>query len=868
MIDVRQFLAGVEQAETRDELTAAIAWYRGPLLPACDDEWLVADRYHLHQHWLGGLMRLSRLYEAAQQYDQAIAAAEQVRQNAPLDERHYQRLMRLHMKVGHQSAALHIYQTCVEMLAREFDAPPSSETQALHAQLRHPPLASSPGVRLPIQPTAFVGRANELHALHQLLDQPACRLLTILGTGGVGKTRLALAVAEQRCTSYPHGVMFVSLAAAHSADDVLWAMSEALGLTPQGQTPLWDFLVAYLQPREVLLLIDACEHVPDAAILLSNLLAAAPGLTLLVTSREALRVQWEQRFPLEGLALTPITTAPDDEDVPDAMMLFYERIRRVQPQFTPTPEDITAIITICQAVSELPLGIEIAAALFAQMNCTAIAEMLQQQRLSVETTLRDVPSVQRSLYATTAASWQRMTSEEQRSYRCLTPFRGSFSAAAARAVAAAAPEHLQRFVDTSLLRQIASDRYQFHDVLHEFATLQLIDPLERATAHAAHSAYHLNLLQQQQAHLHGSSPRSGLDIIQENYSDIRAAWQWAVEHQEWDMLLCGVQALGDFYTFRAWIQIGYEHFQSTLVALETAVQTCPSPIRALWCLAARVAYRVAWLCVFRGDLAAAQEIIARGMHHAEAIAAPWELALTRYFLGHVLVWRGQIESALPHLAAARLGFEQQADGWYLSMVIATYGEIALLQHHYAQAQHHYTQALVCVKELGSILTQGTHLLLLGRAFVMDGKLSEAHDAYTRGLAIAREMDDYMVEASCLVGLGGVAMFQEQVDDAWYFFRASIILARSIGVPLIMLHATIGIAYLLARTGDVAQAIELLHLVIAHQACDEDPRTRAHALLDELVAPLPSEQRSMRPNCTLDEALAKVLGTSLDDMLSS
>jgi tetratricopeptide (TPR) repeat protein len=582
-----------------------------------------------------------------------------------------------------------------------------------------------------------------------------------------------------------------------------------------------------------------------------------------------LRIQWEQRFPLDGLALAFGDAAPDAADLPDAVALFHERTRRVQPGFAPTAPDAAAITTICQAVGGLPLGIEIAAALIDQMDCATIAHTMQQQRLMTRTTLHDVSPMQHSLYSTMMSSWQRLTPTEQRSYRRLAPFRGNFSTVAAHTVAAATTEHLRRFVDASLLREVHTGVYQFHDVLHEFAAAQFnADPIEARAIHSGHSAYFLDLLAQQQEYLHGPSARHGLDTIQADYSDIHAAWQWALAHQEWEPLLHSVQALGDFYAFRTWIQVGFEHLQQTMHVLEQAMHAHAAPTTVLWCLAARIAYRIGWLHVFGGDLPAAQQIMERGMQLAEAVDATWETALTRYFLGHVLVWRGDIAAALPHLAAAQEGFEQHADSWYLSMVAATYGEMALIQHDYAQAQQSYMAALTHAESLDAVLIQGTHLLLLGRSFVMDGKFAQAHAAYTRGLALAREMDDMMVVASCMVGLGGVAMLQGQGDEAWHLFRESIILARSIASLQPMLHATIGVAYLLGITGDVALAIELLRLVMAHPACDADPYARAQMFCEEFLAALPPEQqdalRTIPLAQTLDEVLTRVLDTpSLD-----
>jgi tetratricopeptide (TPR) repeat protein len=421
-------------------------------------------------------------------------------------------------------------------------------------------------------------------------------------------------------------------------------------------------------------------------------------------------------------------------------------------------------------------------------------------------------------------------------------------------------------VDISLLRQVAPERYQLHEIVQQFAAQHLANAGEHERVLAAHSGYYLTLLYRQDGNLRGPRPRPALALIEAAYSDIRVAWQWALLHQAWSELLNAIQSLSDFYEFRGWIQVGHDHLQQTVAELRTAMPTQRSPDGLLWRLMARVATRLAWFLVYRGDLAAAEALMQEGMQVAGMSQADWELALTQHFLGHVLVWRGQVQAALPHLAASQATFTRLNDRWYAGEVDSSYGEVALLRGEYAQAAQHYATFVEHLEAINDVRTLGSSLLLLGRARFLEGDMAATQAAFQRGLALAREVDDPLVVSSCLVGLGLVATAQGEVATAWPYFRESVTLARDIAVTLVLLHAAIGVAHLLAHGGDIFQAIELLRLVVVHPACDEEPRRRAQALLDTLLAALAPAERAQLlttpPACPFDELLSTLLEGSI------
>src|SRR5436305_4249715 len=339
------------------------------------------------------------------------------------------------------SAPERIYQLEVEGLPCEF-----SLLKTVEAGMKN----------LPLPRTSFVGRTSELEAIGRLLEDPACRLLTLVGPGGAGKTRLALEAAARRVDRYPHGVHFVPLASVSSPDFLAPALAESIQFAVDGAHSGFsaqEQLLDYLSERSTLLVLDNFEHLVEGSGLLGEVIERAPHVELLTTSRERLNVQSEWVFDVDGLGL-----AENGNGSASAVRLFVERAKQVAPGFA--LDDASHALRVCRLVDGMPLGIELAASWVSVLSCAEIADEIEGNIDFLATSMRDVPERHRSLRAVIDQSWRLLTDEQRGAFSRVSVFRGSFDRSAAVAVTGADLRLLSEFVAKSLPRRPAFRRFE------------------------------------------------------------------------------------------------------------------------------------------------------------------------------------------------------------------------------------------------------------------------------------------------------------------------------------------------------------------------------------------------------------------------
>ncbi|MFQ6049389.1 MAG: BTAD domain-containing putative transcriptional regulator, partial [Phycisphaerae bacterium] len=432
--------AEAPSAEREAILERGLKLYAGDLLPAeLYADWTFAWRDRLRRRYRDASLTLATEYRGAGNYDRAINLLIPFLTDDPADEAIHRELMHLYALAGQRDAALRQYQACVDALARELDVQPAEETTALYARILSGELSPPPEP----QPedtwqaaTPLFGRADELREIVSRLDNPFCRLLTLTGPGGIGKTRLAMQVAADKSGDFQHGVYFVPLAALSSPDFLVPAIAEALKLSLASSRSPRMQLLGYLRDKALLLVLDNFEHLVGGTSLLTDILTQAPQVKLLVTSRERLNLQREWVFEVQGLSCPEDANAADAEEH-GAVQLFLHAARRLRPDYALTDRNRPAVIRICHLVGGMPLGIELAAGWVRILSTTAIADEIAHNLDALATTMRDVPERHRSLRAVFEESWQHLTPAEQAVFRRLSVFRGGFSREAAEQVARA-----------------------------------------------------------------------------------------------------------------------------------------------------------------------------------------------------------------------------------------------------------------------------------------------------------------------------------------------------------------------------------------------------------------------------------------------
>ncbi len=401
---------------------------------------------------------------------------------------------------------------------------------------------SRPFTNLPVPPTPFVGRSHELAHLAQRLADPACRLLTLVGLGGFGKTRLAMRLGEislEMEDLFGDGVFLVAMDGLESANLVVPAIAAALQFTFYEQQEQSSQLLNHLANKRLLLILDNADQLLTGG-LVEEVLTRAPQVKILATSREALNLQQEWFYPIDGLAVMDKESEAGDEDkagVADAVRLFQQSARRANPDFDLDRERVH-VQRICRLVDGAPLGIELAAAWLKALSCEQIARELEQSLDFLSTSLRNIPDRHRSMRVVLEQTWHYLSAEEQRVFRRLSIFAGGFRADAAQAVAEASLRMLASLVEKSVLHLAQDGRYRIHSLLRQLAAEKLAgDPSELAAAQARHSTVYMAFLRDRQLSIAGPDQKRVLVEVEEEMDNIRVAWSHATRHQRLDDLV-------------------------------------------------------------------------------------------------------------------------------------------------------------------------------------------------------------------------------------------------------------------------------------------------------------------------------------------
>jgi predicted ATPase/DNA-binding SARP family transcriptional activator len=577
-----------------------LAGFTVPDSPAFD-AWQAGEAQLLRRELALALEKLIQLdlHSPDPAHQQAIIYAQQLLNLDPLYEPAYRLLMALYASSNQPAAAHQQYMDCVKILRDELDISPAEATTTLHERIRLGEFGSTaefaelPGYieaaaqasdgskhNLPAQITPFVGREFEITALTGLLLDPNFSLVSILAPGGMGKTRLALELGSRMLKYFPNGVFLVELTAISSSSNIIPAVAEAIGYRFQqdGRSQKQQVL-DYLRNKKMLLIVDNFEHLVDGgAEIVTEMLATASRIKILVTSRQRLYQTGETLFTLHGLRVPAVDTSEDASRFA-AIELFQQAARRARPDFSLTPENLSQIIRICRLVQGMPLGILLAATWVTVLSTAEIVEEIQRGLDILETEGSDLPERLRSIRAVFDQAWGMMVEAEQQVFMKLAIFRGGFTRKAGQIVAGAGLRQLQSLVNKALLARDADQgRYHIHELLRQYAEEKLHQSGRYHQTSRDHSHYYLAYLAGQAAPLKGAGQLSTLERIEIEFENIRQGWDTAIDSRAYELLGQALEAIYLFCSLRSRLEDGKALFDRARQGMAPMPGQEPHPV--------------------------------------------------------------------------------------------------------------------------------------------------------------------------------------------------------------------------------------------------------------------------------------------------
>jgi len=671
---------------------------------------------------------------------------------------------------------------------------------------------------LPAQPTALIGREQAIATICGLVRRAEVRLVTLIGPGGTGKTRLALQSAAELLDEFSDGVWFINLAPISDPSLVTAIVAQILGMRESGGRPLLDQLKDYLWEKQLLLLLDNFEQVADASPLVGELLAAAPRLNVLATSRMPLHLSGEREYAVAPLALPPKEPARAGQDMVlgsqfsvlssttelthyEAVRLFIERAQAVKADFAVTNANAPAVAEICYRLDGLPLAIELAAARIKLLPPQALLTRLGSRLKLLTGGARDLPERQQTIRNTIDWSYQLLDAGEKKLFTRLGVFVGGWTLEAAEAVCNVdgdlpmdIVDGIAALLDKSLVRQIeeleGEPRFMMLETIREYALEQLGARGEADAIRQQHAIYFLELAEQAEPWIRFMRPEREpwLERLEAEQGNLRAALDWFGERQELELGLRLAGALGVFWQLRF-------HWGEGRAWLEAALPRSGNLSEAA---RAKALASAAHLSRSMGGLTTARAYAEEGLALLRRLGDKAAVAFALYLLGQITQDTGEYAQARDCAEESLALFDEANNQWGRTYILDLLGQIALVQGDVAQAAVYNEEVLTFYRQLGYKRGVGHFLIQKGAIAQLQGDWEDAVALYAESLAICREIGHKSLTVGGLQSLGAAVLHQGDTRRAAACFAEGLALSRELG-------SRSGIAYSLAGMAGVAAA---------------------------------------------------------------
>ncbi len=888
-LDVALLQQPLQASTTNAELINRVEYYVGELLPGFYDDWIVRERERLQAQYEATLHTLiDRLLEDAE-WRAVLKWAEHWIATSSTPEPAYRALMRAHAALGDMANVAEVYRRCVETLAHELEVEPSAQTRHLYEQLRQGtrplvatlrPLveaSTSPAQHsLPVHLTSFIGRVDQLAAMQRLLSEE--RLVTLTGSGGTGKTRLAIEFAHQasKSTTPPHfcdGIWLVELALVAEPGRILQALASTLNLREESGSPLLQSILGFLRDKTALLIFDNCEHLVDAcARLVDQLLRVCSGIKVLVTSREMLGVIGESvlRVPSLTMPTELRSLAPQTLLRYEAVRLFVERAAAVRPEFQLNEENAKAIVQICRQLDGVPLAIELAAARVRSLTPTQISARLDDRFRLLTGGSRTALPRQQTLRAMIDWSWDLLSEAECMLLRRLTVFRGGWTLEAAESICVDGQamreqrgssltiddgdvlDLLTHLVDKSLVimdEQADGARYHLLETIRQYALEKLLTAGETESVRSQHLAYYLALAETAAPQLRTGDQLRWLAQLDIEHDNLRAALQWAAGSAwpEVGLRLTGALALfwylrGYWTEGRAWLQLMVEQPVDTDQAAKSLLRARSGALAGAGWLAdedgSEIPYYTESLALSRqiGDrwgeafalrglatvtanwanLEQAEPPLRQSLALFTELADDWGIALARFNLGWLTLDRDGNREAETHWQIGLKHFQRCGDRWGIAVTMGALGYVARLRGHYDRASELMGAGLQQFLELGDKTGVALLLLRLGNLAFRRSDYREAIALLNEAMLLARGHQEQRNLIAILQVQGMVACYQGEYEQAETLLNESLVLAQNRNIEVEITDGLSYLAFVMYQADRLPQAADLFQRTLSQE----------------------------------------------------
>lgn len=691
---------------------------------------------------------------------------------------------------------------------------------------------SSHPQNLPVQPTPFLGRARELDEVCGLLSKPDCRLLTLLAPGGTGKSRLALQAAARMITGFRHGAFFVKLEDVPSAAMIPAAIASTMSLRFSGPAPEEEQLASFLADREVLIIADNFEHLSNESPVLSRLLAKAPGLKLVVTSRHRLNLREEQVYELHGMNL-PALDGTDLEEC-DASSLFLSSADRADPGYQPGKSDRRAIASICAILDGSPLGIELASSWVRMVSPADIEKELRRNFELLDSAPLDMPGRHRGLEAVFEYSWSLLDDRERDALSGLSVFAGQFEPDAASEVAGCGLPILRRLVDKSLIQCPERGWFAMHPIVHAYAAGKLArEPARLEDLRERHARHFAAKMREVTPELSQGSSAEALRKVEAALPNLVPAWDHAAERWSASDARVFFVAMSHLFIVRCTLTTGWQIFEGKLRQYRERWGAQPEPAQAA--LMSGLLERMATFRNLSGSLDESRPLLAEALELAARSNDP---ELEPRILGTL----GVLEARLANHPEAKDYFhrmlaklEETGNVTQLSVALTNLATLEFMEGNTAGAIEYYERSLANSRRLGDVIAQMRTLGTMGFILMKVGDGDKAYECISASLEIARQVGDRRAENMALLGMADLLIGTES-ERAVEFAEESLRLAEAIEHLSMQGHSLMVLAHAQAARGRTVEAREAIDRALAILGSDLDSQAEEkYEVIMKLIA---------------------------------